>query len=145
MRYRRINILPERVILIFLFLILPHQAIAVDFNTKSLICHTKQFPVKGGFKFVNKQELIKYNILYDTSIKSEYLFSSKHCYKVIKNEIIISEYSLSNYCGSYVSSIDIGSLIYSIPTEKGFLTADCEFFDGTLENKLKSSLNVTIN
>ena len=78
MRYLSINILPERVILIFLFLILPHQAIAVDFNTKSLICHTKQFPVKGGFKFVNKQELIKYNILYDTSIKSEYLFSSKY-------------------------------------------------------------------
>tara|TARA_Y100000996_G_C22555173_1_gene655286 strand:- start:2117 stop:2476 length:360 start_codon:yes stop_codon:yes gene_type:complete len=118
---------------------------AFDFNNKSLICRTKQFPVKGGFEFVNKNELIKYNILYDVSIKSEYLYSSKHCYKIIKNEVIISEYSLSNYCGSYVSSIDIGSLIYTIPIEEGFLTADCKFYDGNLENKLKSSLNISIN
>ena len=79
------------------------------------------------------------------SIKSEYIHSSRHCYKVVENEIIISEYNLSNYCGSYVTSIDVGSLIYTIPIEKGFLTANCEFYDGNLENKLKSGLNISIN
>ena len=61
------------------------------------------------------------------------------------SKTLISEYNLSNYCGSYVTSIDVGSLIYTIPVEKGFLTANCEFYDGNLENKLKSGLNISIN
>ena len=145
MRHNGINYFLVQFISIFSIIMLTQEVLAVDFKNKSLICRTKQFPVKGGFEFVNKYELVKYNILYDASIKSEYLFSSRHCYKIIKDEVIISEYNLSNYCGSYVSSINIGSLIYQIPTENGFLTADCEFYNGILENKLKSSLNISIN
>ena len=145
MRYQCANNPLAKLAVVFFVIMFPHEVVALDFDNKSLICSTKKFPIKGGFHFINKTELIKYNILYDVSIKSEYIHSSRHCYKVVENEIIISEYNLSNYCGSYVTSIDVGSLIYTIPIEKGFLTANCEFYDGNLENKLKSGLNISIN
>ena len=145
MRYQCVKNSFAKLATVFFAIMFSYEVLAFDFINKSLICSTKKFPIKGGFHFINKIELIKYNILYDVSVKSEYLHSSRHCYKVIENEIIISEYNLSNYCGSYVTSIDVGSLIYTIPVEKGFLTANCEFYDGNLENKLISGLNISIN
>ena len=118
---------------------------AIDLVDRSLICKTKKFPVKGGFYFINKSSVIKYNILYDISVKSQYLHSTTHCYKIIKNEIILSDTNKQNNCGSYRTSINLGSLIYTIPTDNGYLSAECDYYNGDLEKKLKSSLNIDIN
>ena len=116
-----------------------------NFVNKSLICSTKSFPVKGGFHFVSKSELTKYNILWDHNLKKEFLKTSKHCYMTVNTEIVISERSSRDNCGDYNTFINLSSLVYSIPASQKMFSANCKFFDGDIYKVLTDSLNIDIN
>ena len=116
-----------------------------NFVNKSLICSTKSFPVKGGFHFESKTELMRYNILWDHNLKKEYLKKSKHCYMAVNNEIVISERSSRDNCGDYNTFINLSTLVYSIPTNQKIFSADCKFFDGDIYKVITDSLNVDVN
>ena len=111
------------------------------FIDKSLLCSTKDFPVKGGFKFVSDKTLIKYNILWDHAKKTEFVHKTSHCYLIANNEIAISAKDEIHNCGLYNSFINIESLIYSIPKTDNILTASCGYYDKDLEKKLSQSIN----
>ena len=112
-----------------------------SFIDKSLLCSTKDFPVKGGFKFVSDKTLIKYNILWDHAKKTEFVHKTSHCYLIANNEIAISAKDEIHNCGLYNSFINIESLIYSIPKTDSILTASCGYYDKDLEKKLSQSIN----
>ena len=112
-----------------------------SFIDKSLLCSTKDFPVKGGFKFVSDKTLIKYNILWDHAKKTEFVHKTSHCYLIANNEIAISAKDKTHNCGLYNSFINIESLIYSIPKTDNILTASCGYYDKDLEKKLSQSIN----
>ena len=116
-----------------------------NFVNKSLICSTKSFPVKGGFHFESKTELTRYNILWDYSLKKEFLKTSKHCYMTVNSEIVISERSRRDNCGNYNTFINLPSLVYSIPTDQKMFSANCEFFDGDIYKLLTDALNIDVN
>ena len=116
-----------------------------NFVNKSLICSTKSFPVKGGFLFESKTELIRYNILWDHNLKKEFLKTSKHCYKTVNSEIVISVRSSRDNCGDYNTFINLSTLIYSIPTSQKIFSADCKFFDGDIYKVITDSLNDDVN
>jgi len=116
-----------------------------NFVNKSLICSTKSFPVKGGFHFESKTELTRYNILWDHSLKKEFLKTSKHCYMTVNSEIVISERSRRDNCGNYNTFINLPSLVYSIPTDQKMFSANCEFFDGDIYKLLTDALNIDVN
>ena len=116
-----------------------------NFVNKSLICSTKSFPVKGGFLFESKTELIRYNILWDHNLKKEFLKTSKHCYMTVNSEIVISERSSRDNCGDYNTFINLSTLVYSIPTSQKIFSADCKFFDGDIYKVITDSLNVDVN
>ena len=82
MRYQCANNPLAKLAVVFFVIMFPYEIEALDFNDKSLICSTKKFPIKGGFHFINKIELIKYNILYDVSVKSEYIQGIHLCLKI---------------------------------------------------------------
>lgn len=128
---------------IILTLVLPISGLyaADNFTTKSLLCSTKNFPVKGGFDFLESNNLVKYNILWDHVEKVEFVSISYHCYIEVNNEIAISSKSRINGCGEYTSFIDINNLTYKIPIEQKMLTAECDYFNGDLLQKIKSSIN----
>lgn len=116
-----------------------------NFVNKSLICSTESFPVKGGFHFESKTELMRYNILWDHNLKKEYLKKSKHCYMTVNSEIVISERSSRDNCGDYNTFINLSTLVYSIPTSQKIFSADCKFFDGDIYKVITDSLNVDVN
>tara|TARA_Y100000768_G_scaffold119864_1_gene88540 strand:+ start:89 stop:502 length:414 start_codon:yes stop_codon:yes gene_type:complete len=116
-----------------------------NFVNKSLICSTKNFPVKGGFHFESKTELMKYNILWDHNLKKDFLKTSKHCYMTVNSEIVISERNSKDNCGDYNTFINVSTLVYSIPTSQKIFSADCEFFDGDIYKVITDSLNVDVN
>ena len=72
-----------------------------SFVDKSLLCSTKDFPVKGGFKFISDKTLIKYNILWDHAKKIEFIHKTSHCYLIANNEIAISAKDETHNCGLY--------------------------------------------
>jgi len=112
-----------------------------SFIDKSLLCSTKDFPVKGGFKFISDKTLVKYNILWDHAKKTEFVHKTLHCYLIANNEIAISSRDETHNCGLYNSFINIESLIYSIPKPDNILTASCGYYDKDLEKKLSQSIN----
>jgi len=116
-----------------------------SFVDKSLLCSTKDFPVKGGFKFISDKTLIKYNILWDHTKKIEFIHKTSHCYLIANNEIAVSTKDEVHKCGLYNSFLNIQSLIYSIPQADKILTANCIYYDKDLEKKLSQSINTTIN
>ena len=116
-----------------------------SFIDKSLLCSTKDFPVKGGFKFISDKTLIKYNILWDHAKKTEFVNKTSHCYLIANDEIVISVKDETHNCGIYNSFIDIKSLIYSIPQTDNILTASCRYYDKDLEKKLSQSINIIMN
>ena len=116
-----------------------------NFVNKSLICSTQSFPVKGGFHFESKTELMRYNILWDHNLKKEFLKTSKHCYMTVNSEIVISERSSRDNCGDYNTFINLSTLVYSIPTNQKIFSADCKFFDGDIYKVITDSLNVDVN
>ena len=132
------------VIIIFLFTFTVVLA-SDNFITRSLLCSTSDFPIKGGFYFEGPNNLIRYNILRDNNSKKEFVSVSRHCYLEIDNEIAVSMKSPENGCGSYSSFIDMNTLIYSIPTEQSVLTAKCSYFKGDIFEKIKSSINRIYN
>ena len=116
-----------------------------SFIDKSLLCSTKDFPVKGGFKFISDKTLVKYNILWDHAKKTEFVNKTSHCYLIDNDEIVISVKDETHNCGIYNSFIDIKSLIYSIPQTDNILTASCRYYDKDLEKKLSQSINIIMN
>ena len=116
-----------------------------NFVNKSLICSTQSFPVKGGFHFESKTELMRYNILWDHNLKKEFLKTSKHCYMTVNSEIVISERSSRDNCGDYNTFINLSTLVYSIPTSQKIFSADCKFFDGDVYKVITDSLNGHVN
>jgi len=116
-----------------------------NFTDTSLLCSTKDFPVKGGFKFTSDKTLIKYNILWDHTNKTELIHKTSHCYLIIGDEIAVSVKDEERNCGQYNSFIDIPSLVYSIPKTDNILTANCKHYAKDLEKKLSQSINILIN
>ena len=112
---------------------------------KSLICKTDTFPVKGGFNFSTLDKLIRYNILWNSAKNEEFIEKTSHCYMIIKDEVAVSEFSKDSNCGTYSSFINLNTLVYTIPTSTNLLTADCVYFDGNIEEKIESSINVIYN
>ena len=135
-----------RIILITLLSIITFASYAdISFTNKSLLCSTKDFPVKGGFKFISDKILIKYNILWDHAKQVEFIHKTSHCYLINNNEIAVSVKDKEHNCGQYNSFINIRSLIYSIPRVDNILTANCIYYDKDLEKKLSQSINILIN
>ena len=117
----------------------PIISFAIDYHGKSLICSTKSYPIKGGFLFVNKLELYKFNILInDRGLKS--IKRTSHCYSSLEDRILISDKSMLAGCGDYSSYIDTTDLVYNIPSNKIILSANCKFYEGDLFQILNESL-----
>ena len=116
-----------------------------SFINKSLICSTKSFPIKGGFYFQSDKELTRYNILWNSNLKREFLKTTKHCYMTVNKEIAISQRNSNNNCGDFNTFIDLNTLTYRIPTNQKIFSADCEFFDGDIYEALMNSLNTNVN
>ena len=137
-----------RFLLIFLFnalcLLVTAQANEMLVG-KSLICKTETFPVKGGFNFSTLDKLIRYNILWNSTKNEEFIEKTSHCYMIINDEVAVSESSKDLNCGTYSSFINLNTLVYTIPTSTNLLTADCVYFDGDIEEKIESSINVIHN
>ena len=91
MRYQCVKNSLIKLVVLFFTIMFSYEIVALDFNNKSLICSTKKFPVKGGFHFINKIELVKYNILYDVSIKSEYLHNCSTVSKLSDHNPLIKK------------------------------------------------------
>tara|TARA_B100000579_G_scaffold345084_1_gene297665 strand:- start:47 stop:463 length:417 start_codon:yes stop_codon:yes gene_type:complete len=137
-----------RILLIFLFNTLCFLG-TVQANEmlvgKSLICKTETFPVKGGFNFSAPDKLVRYNILWNSSKNEEFIEKTSHCYTIINDEVAVSESSKDSNCGAYSSFINLNTLVYTIPTSTNLLTADCVYFNGDIEEKIESSINVIYN
>ncbi len=138
-------VLKSKIFIIIILFTALHAYGNDNFVNKSLICSTKSFPVKGGFHFQSKSELTRYNILWDYSLKKEFLKTSKHCYMTVNSEIVISERSRRDNCGNYNTFINLPSLVYSIPTDQKMFSANCEFFDGDIYKLLTDALNIDVN
>ena len=117
----------------------PIISFAIDYHGKSLICSTKSHPIKGGFEFVNKLELYKFNILInDRGLKS--IKKTSHCYNIVEKKILISDKNMLAGCDVYSSYIDTTDLVYNIPSNKIILSANCKFYEGDLLQRLNESL-----
>ena len=80
---------------------------ANEFQNKKLLCHTKNFGIKGGFNFVTNNEVIRLNILLDLDNNKEVIKKTNHCYSIIGDNISLSRKGLSESCGRYNSFINI--------------------------------------
>ena len=130
---------------IIIFLAVMNAYASDNLVNKSLICSTKSFSVKGGFHFQSHNELTRYNILWNHSLKREFLKTSKHCYMTVNREIVISERSRTDSCGDYNTFINLSTLVYSIPARDKIFSANCKFFEGDIYDTLMHSLNVDVN
>ena len=113
---------------------------ANEFQNKKLLCHTKNFGIKGGFNFVTNNEVIRLNILLDLDNNKEVIKKTNHCYSIIGDNISLSRKGLSESCGRYNSFINIKSLEYSMPTNDYLLIAQCKYFTLSIEKELRKAI-----
>ena len=124
-------------ILIFFILFFSVSLHANEFQNKKLLCHTKNFGIKGGFDFVANNEVIRLNILLDLDNNKEVIKKTNHCYSIIGDNSSLSRTGLSESCGRYNSFINIKSLEYSMPMNDYLLVAQCKYFTLSIEKVLK--------
>ena len=127
-------------ILIFFILFFSVSLHANEFQNKKLLCHTKNFGIKGGFDFVANNEVIRLNILLDLDNNKEVIKKTNHCYSIIGDNISLSRKGLSESCGRYNSFINIKSLEYSMPMNDYLLVAQCKYFTLSIEKELKKAI-----
>ena len=127
-------------ILIFFILFFSVSLHANEFQNKKLLCHTKNFGIKGGFNFVTNNEVIRFNILLDLDNNKEVIKKTNHCYSIIGDNISLSRKGLSESCGMYNSFINIKSLEYSMPMNDYLLVAQCKYFTLSIEKELKKAI-----
>ena len=113
---------------------------ANEFQNKKLLCHTKNFGIKGGFDFVANNEVIRLNILLDLDNNKEVIKKTNHCYSIIGDNISLSRKGLSESCGRYNSFINIKSLEYSMPMNDYLLVAQCKYFTLSIEKELRKAI-----
>jgi len=113
---------------------------ANEFQNKKLLCHTKNFGIKGGFNFVTNNEVIRLNILLDLDNNKEVIKKTNHCYSIIGDNISLSRKGLSESCGRYNSFINIKSLEYSMPMNDYLLVAQCKYFTLSIEKELRKAI-----
>ena len=113
---------------------------ANEFQNKKLLCHTKNFGIKGGFNFVTNNEVIRLNILIDLDNNKEVIKKTNHCYSIIGDNISLSRKGLSESCGRYNSFINIKSLEYSMPMNDYLLVAQCKYFTLSIEKELRKAI-----
>ncbi|MBC8300642.1 MAG: hypothetical protein H8E55_33375 [Pelagibacterales bacterium] len=127
-------------ILIFFILFFSVSLHANEFQNKKLLCHTKNFGIKGGFDFVANNEVIRLNILLDLDNNKEVIKKTNHCYSIIGDNISLSRKGLSESCGRYNSFINIKSLEYSMPMNDYLLVAQCKYFTLSIEKELRKAI-----
>ena len=127
-------------ILIFFILFFSVSLHANEFQNKKLLCHTKNFGIKGGFDFVANNEVIRLNILLDLDKNKEVIKKTNHCYSIIGDNISLSRKGLSESCGRYNSFINIKSLEYSMPMNDYLLVAQCKYFTLSIEKELRKAI-----
>tara|TARA_B100001250_G_scaffold379007_1_gene369319 strand:+ start:742 stop:1179 length:438 start_codon:yes stop_codon:yes gene_type:complete len=113
---------------------------ANEFQNKKLLCHTKNFGIKGGFDFVANNEVIRLNILLDLDNNKEVIKKTNHCYSIIGDNISLSRKGLSESCGRYNSFINIKSLEYSMSMNDYLLVAQCKYFTLSIEKELRKAI-----
>ena len=128
-----------RFVSVIFIMLLPLLIFANPYLNASFLCSTKNFPIKGGFKFLSPIEVNKFNILVDGD-GDKFLKSSNHCYEVLDEKIVISDKSIMSGCGKYVSYIDRSNLIYNIPINGIILSANCRIYNDDLVLKLEESI-----